>query len=89
MQVAQLGDKKFENPQTVNLQKILNDTIDIEGLKAEKKVSEGEQSQEGEGATAVKKPGKKLVCWESRLGFWCQGHGARGRILGLGPGVWG
>ncbi len=48
-QIAQLGQKRFENSQTVNLQRILQDTIDIEQLVAEKKASELDIDGEGQG----------------------------------------
>ena len=36
LQIAQMGDKRFENPQTANLQQILADTIAIHELMLEK-----------------------------------------------------
>ena len=32
MQISTLGDKKFENPQTANLQKVLQDCLTIHDL---------------------------------------------------------
>jgi hypothetical protein len=35
VQIAQLGDKRFENPQTANLHRILVDTIAVHELMVE------------------------------------------------------
>ena len=35
IQIAQLGDKRFENPQTANLHRILVDTIAVHELMVE------------------------------------------------------
>lgn len=47
LQIAQLGDKRFENPQTANLHRILVDTIVIHELmvEGEAKPLEGEQKK--------------------------------------------
>ena len=47
LQIAQLGDKRFENPQTANLHRILVDTIAIHELMAEgeAKPPEGQQKK--------------------------------------------
>ena len=46
-QIAQLGDKRFENPQTANLHRILVDTIAIHELmvEGEAKPLEGQQKK--------------------------------------------
>ena len=49
-QIAQLGDKRFENPQTANLHRVLTDTMVIHGLMMEKKMADGGgEGQEEEG----------------------------------------
>lgn len=50
-QIAQLGDKRFENPQTANLHRVLTDTMVIHGLMMEKKMADGggEGQEEGGG----------------------------------------
>ena len=47
LQIAQLGDKRFENPQTANLHRILVDTIAIHELMVEEEAKplEGQQKK--------------------------------------------
>ena len=60
-QVAQLGEKKFENPQTANLHHILVDCLSIHELMVER---EREEVEEGEGEERRRRrtKGKLVSC---------------------------
>ena len=59
-QVAQLGEKRFENPQTANLHQILVDCLTIHELMVERE-REGEGEEEGAGRRRRKSTREKLV----------------------------
>ena len=60
-QVAQLGEKRFENPQTANLHQILVDCLTIHELMVERE-REGEgEGEEGAGRRRRKSTREKLV----------------------------
>ena len=59
-QVAQLGEKRFENPQTANLHQILVDCLAIHELMVERE-REGEGEEEGTGRRRRKSTREKLV----------------------------
>ena len=59
-QVAQLGEKRFENPQTANLHQVLVDCLTIHELMVERE-REGEGEEEGAGRRRRKSTREKLV----------------------------
>ena len=75
LQLAELGEKRFENPQTVNLHKVLLDSVAIQDLMAEKRASGEGEGQEGDqegagpsGAAGARQKGTRKImvgrgCW--------------------------
>ena len=69
LQISQMGEKRFENPQSVNLQSVLSACAAIHQLLADR---EREEEREGEGGET--RPG---TSFSERLQFlWCQLQGA-------------
>jgi len=44
-----MGERRYENPQTTNLHRILNSTIEIQRVMADRKAAEEEEGKKGEG----------------------------------------
>lgn len=71
LQISQMGEKRFENPQTVNLQSVLSACAAIHQLLADR---EREEERGGEGEGGEVRPG---TSFSERLQFlWCQLQGA-------------
>ena len=75
-----MGDRRYENPQTTNLHRILNSTIEIQKVMADKEAAEEEKRKGGgqggaeessqEGAPALEKDGGEKKQGKREVGQW-------------------
>ena len=54
-QISQLGEQRYENPQSTNLHRVLNSTIEIQNIMIEKKAEEKKRSEGGESEASTSK----------------------------------
>ena len=59
-QIGQIGDQRYENPQSSNLQRLLMDTIDIQSIMLERKTAEEKELQEDESEERVEEMEKMM-----------------------------